>query len=133
MKLGKTICIIFLLISGIGFATAQDMDPMPDLKVMMDLPEKHSHYLNYVRDAENPVEFIFAILFVSYKQFFSSQDMGTCVFTPSCSAYGMQSIRKKGLVGGLLNTFDRLTRCHPFAGKNYDYDPKSYKLYDPVD
>ncbi|RKZ23519.1 hypothetical protein DRQ18_00305 [bacterium] len=61
-----------------------------------------------------------------------------CVFEPSCSHYGYQSIKKYGIFLGLLMTFDRLERCSPFARSYYPdfygmvYVPgRGYKLYDP--
>lgn len=92
-----------------------------------------SNYTSYIFNAENPLEFIFSTLFVGYKLVLSSQDMDSCVFHPSCSVYGIQAIKKKGIIIGTIDTFDRLTRCHPFAGKNYEFDANKNRLYDPVD
>lgn len=133
MKVVKIICTVILSISWSANICSQSVDYLGELKHVFVEKESHTHYTEYVMNAENPVEFLLAGLFVTYKTLLSSQDMGTCVFTPSCSTYGIQSIQKKGLIPGLLNTFDRLTRCHPFAGKHYDFDPINHKLYDPVD
>jgi putative membrane protein insertion efficiency factor len=96
--------------------------------------EKHDHqYDQYIRDAQNPLDFIFGTLYLGYKTFISSQDMESCVFHPSCSTYAIESIQKKGYFIGLFSAFDRLTRCHPFAGPFYPFDEQNQRLYDPVD
>ncbi len=71
-------------------------------------------------------------LFILYKVFLSSQDHQSCVFTPSCSEYAVQSIKKQGFTKGMLDTFDRLTRCHGFGKENYLVDPITKLLVDPV-
>ena len=38
-----------------------------------------------------------------------------CRFTPSCSAYGRESIRKYGLIAGGLKTTWRIARCNPWT------------------
>ena len=44
----------------------------------------------------------------------------TCRFTPTCSAYAAEALRKYGLCAGLWKTARRLARCHPFGGSGYD-------------
>ncbi len=43
-----------------------------------------------------------------------------CRFTPSCSQYMIDAIRKKGIVVGLLKGTWRLMRCNPFFPGGYD-------------
>lgn len=38
-----------------------------------------------------------------------------CRFTPSCSAYGRESIRKYGLIVGGVKTTWRIVRCNPWT------------------
>lgn len=43
-----------------------------------------------------------------------------CPFHPTCSQYGLESLRQHGtLVGGLLTTW-RLLRCHPWTAGGDD-------------
>jgi putative membrane protein insertion efficiency factor len=44
-----------------------------------------------------------------------------CRFTPTCSAYGRESIRKHGVIVGGAKTVWRIARCGPWtAMKTYD-------------
>ena len=45
-----------------------------------------------------------------------------CRFTPSCSAYGRESIRKHGLIVGGAKTAWRIARCGPWT-KQGTVDP----------
>jgi len=45
---------------------------------------------------------------------------GYCRFTPTCSAYSYQAIKKYGLIKGLLKSFWRILRCHPFSRGGHD-------------
>jgi len=43
-----------------------------------------------------------------------------CRFTPSCSHYMIEAIRKKGLSRGTLKGVGRILRCNPFVPGGYD-------------
>ena len=47
----------------------------------------------------------------------------SCRFTPTCSQYAVEAIRKHGPVRGLWLAFRRLLRCHPWGGSGYDPVP----------
>lgn len=82
-------------------------------------------------EAQEGITYIGAA-FRFYKAFISSQDHMSCVFTPSCSEYAVQAIQKQGIFGGMLNTFDRLTRCNGLRPNDYHIDPHARLLVDPV-
>ena len=44
----------------------------------------------------------------------------TCRFTPTCSAYFIQAVRKYGALRGLIRGLWRICRCHPFHPGGYD-------------
>jgi uncharacterized protein len=46
-----------------------------------------------------------------------------CRYTPSCSAYAAEAIRKYGAGRGGLIAGRRLLRCHPWGGSGYDPVP----------
>jgi len=45
---------------------------------------------------------------------------GQCRFTPTCSQYAIDAIRKYGAWRGGWRAVRRITRCHPFRGGGYD-------------
>lgn len=46
-----------------------------------------------------------------------------CRFTPSCSQYATQAIRKYGAARGSWLAIKRILRCHPFCAGGYDPVP----------
>lgn len=47
----------------------------------------------------------------------------TCRFTPTCSQYAVEAIRRHGPVRGLWLALRRLSRCHPWGGSGNDPVP----------
>lgn len=68
---------------------------------------------------------------IIYQKIISPQQGGVCNFTPSCSQFGLQAIKKYGIVEGILMTSDRLQRCHYCVAGEYYYKPKG-RFYDPM-
>ena len=47
-----------------------------------------------------------------FKRYISPVDGSSCTFSPTCSTYGMQAIRKHGIVIGIPITAERVMRDH---------------------
>ena len=47
----------------------------------------------------------------------------TCRFTPSCSTYALEALRKWGPLKGLWLAARRILRCNPCGGSGYDPVP----------
>ena len=47
----------------------------------------------------------------------------TCRFTPTCSQYALEAIRKYGPFKGGWLALKRILRCHPWGGSGYDPVP----------
>ena len=48
---------------------------------------------------------------------------GSCRYTPSCSHYGVEALRKHGAWRGGKLTLKRFLSCHPWGGHGYDPVP----------
>ncbi|MDE6489654.1 MAG: membrane protein insertion efficiency factor YidD [Muribaculaceae bacterium] len=47
----------------------------------------------------------------------------SCRFTPTCSQYAIEALRRHGPLRGSWLTIRRLLRCHPWGGSGYDPVP----------
>jgi putative membrane protein insertion efficiency factor len=47
----------------------------------------------------------------------------SCRYTPTCSEYAVQALKKHGPIKGLLLAIKRILRCHPWGGGGYDPVP----------
>jgi len=70
---------------------------------------------------------IFLIRFYQYG--ISPYTPGSCRYTPTCSAYGVEAVKKHGARKGGLLAIKRFLSCHPWGGSGYDPVPE--KLDDP--
>lgn len=58
-----------------------------------------------------------------YRYCISPMLPASCRFTPTCSQYAIEALRKHGPVKGLWLTVRRLFRCNPWGGCGYDPVP----------
>ena len=58
-----------------------------------------------------------------YQKYISPLKPPTCRFTPTCSQYAIEAIRKHGPFKGLALAVWRILRCNPWGGSGYDPVP----------
>ena len=58
-----------------------------------------------------------------YQVAISPYPPASCRFTPTCSQYAIQAIRKHGPLKGTWLAIKRILRCHPWGGSGYDPVP----------
>ena len=69
------------------------------------------------------LSFPFIVLIKLYQWIFSPWMGKKCRYTPTCSNYGIEALKKYGPVKGLWLTIKRVSRCHPWGGHGYDPVP----------
>jgi uncharacterized protein len=129
--------ICCLLLSVVNTCVGQSIDDLRYTRSLFATGSVPSLYFTSTINenaAANRSEFSWCAdkLFFLYKYVFSSQDMESCNFHPSCSEYGLIALRQKGLFMGGLMGFDRMARCHPLSLQQYIFDPEKKKFLDPV-
>ena len=70
--------------------------------------------------------FIIKILIVPVKfyQYFLSPMLGkNCRYTPTCSAYTIEALKKHGVIKGGYLSIKRILSCNPWGGHGYDPVP----------
>jgi len=58
-----------------------------------------------------------------YKSVISPLTPPSCRFTPTCSEYAVEALKKYGPFKGLYLAIKRILRCHPWGGSGYDPVP----------
>ncbi len=70
--------------------------------------------------------FIVTILLIPiyfYRKVISPMTPPSCRFTPTCSQYAVEALKKHGPGKGLWLTLKRISKCHPWGGSGYDPVP----------
>ena len=65
----------------------------------------------------------FVFLVKIYQNIISPLFPPTCRYTPTCSEYAIQSLKKYGLIKGVYLSIKRIVNCHPWGGSGYDPIP----------
>ncbi|NCD68911.1 membrane protein insertion efficiency factor YidD [Mucilaginibacter agri] len=67
--------------------------------------------------------YIFIVLIKVYQYLLSPLLGASCRYTPTCSQYGVEAIKKYGPFKGGWLTLKRIGRCHPWGGHGHDPVP----------
>ena len=69
------------------------------------------------------ITYPFVLLVRFYQIAISPLKPPTCRFTPTCSSYALEALKRYGLVKGGMLAIRRIMRCHPWGGSGYDPVP----------
>jgi putative membrane protein insertion efficiency factor len=64
------------------------------------------------------------ILLIKVYQYVISPAIGPkCRFTPTCSQYSIEALKKHGILKGSWLSLKRISKCHPGGASGYDPVP----------
>ena len=131
-KMRHIVIALFLLACSFQVKAQKIIDP--ELRTLFTPAKNDMHpHTSVLKGASNEAELALGAAFYLYKTFISSQDMPSCIFSPSCSQFAVDAFQQKGPIAGWLATFDRLQRCHGLANPaHYLLSPDKKLFYDPV-
>ena len=69
------------------------------------------------------ITFPFILLIKLYQLLVSPLFPSSCRYTPTCSHYTLEALKKYGLFKGGWLGIKRISRCHPWGGSGYDPVP----------
>jgi len=76
--------------------------------------------MRFLRTVTTPLAWLAIGLVMIYRATLSKTLPRSCRFTPSCSSYMIEAIRKKGFLVGVSKGIWRILRCNPFCEGGYD-------------
>ncbi|HYJ63474.1 MAG TPA: membrane protein insertion efficiency factor YidD [Parafilimonas sp.] len=65
----------------------------------------------------------FIFLIKIYQKIISPIIGPKCRFTPTCSNYAVEALKKHGIFKGSWLAVKRIAKCHPWGGSGYDPVP----------
>lgn len=132
MRMNRWIFIILMLKATSLKTSGQQTNLLDGFSSHFEVHEDEQDFHVHT-DYSNEIKTLGSLMFLFYKEFISSQDINSCVFTPSCSVYAIESIKKKGIIVGGMAALDRITRCNGLAYGYYDIDKETNLNIDPVE
>ena len=76
--------------------------------------------INFVK---NIIGAFFILLITIYQNLISPILPNSCRYTPTCSQYGIEAIKKHGAFKGGWLTLKRIASCNPWGGHGHDPVP----------
>ena len=71
----------------------------------------------------NPLTKLFVAIIRFYQLVISPILPSACRYTPTCSSYGIEALKKHGAIKGSVLTIKRIMRCNPWGGHGEDPVP----------
>jgi len=126
-----SLCVSFFFVALLGAQTVSDFEFFSP-NIIIEHSQAHTKESTSVKQDKNELQQSGFLLYQVYRNLISSQDGSPCRFYPTCSAYCRSAVIKNGLITGLVQGIDRLTRCNGLSPQKYSIDVKRRKLVDHV-
>jgi len=124
-------CAALVLCAGDGFCTERGDDEPWESGQKMEAPDRGNRVF---AQETMPLKLLTMGTIRLYQVLISPQDIPSCNFVPSCSHFGIEAIRRCGVIQGGLMTSDRLQRCNPWARLgHYPWAEDGWHAFDPVE
>ena len=82
-----------------------------------------------LRALRNVLVFVLLLPIRFYRRFISPLTPPACRYTPTCSQYAIEALRKHGPFKGLWLATYRILRCAPWGGWGYDPVPEKFSFF----
>ncbi|MEZ7884682.1 MAG: membrane protein insertion efficiency factor YidD [Bacteroidales bacterium] len=87
------------------------------------MKESKTFYQKSYQLLKRAIAFPLILLIKFYQYGISPLKPPSCRFTPTCSHYSIEALKKHGPIKGLYLSIRRILRCHPWGGSGYDPVP----------
>ena len=76
-----------------------------------------------IKTVRNVIEFVVLLPVYFYCYAISPLTPPSCRYTPTCSAYAIEAVKKHGVLKGGWLAAKRILSCNPWGGSGYDPVP----------
>ena len=76
-----------------------------------------------IKTVRNVIEFVLLLPVYFYRYAISPLTPPSCRYTPTCSAYAIEAVKKHGVLKGGWLAAKRILSCNPWGGSGYDPVP----------
>jgi hypothetical protein len=76
-----------------------------------------------IKTVRNVIEFVVLLPVYFYRYAISPLTPPSCRYTPTCSAYAIEAVKKHGVLKGGWLAAKRILSCNPWGGSGYDPVP----------
>ena len=106
-----------------GLSLLSSIQVRPSTIIRQSKMESREFFSRLWRACKRIVALPFIALVRLYQLCISPLTPAACRFTPTCSQYAIEALRKHGVIKGGWLTVKRILRCHPWGGSGYDPVP----------
>ncbi len=75
------------------------------------------------------IEFIVLLPVYFYRMAISPLLPPSCRYTPTCSAYSIDAVKKHGAIKGIYLSTKRILSCNPLGASGYDPVPEEFHFF----